>query len=60
MALISDVQLLQYFETGDIPTQQQFKDLIDSKLNINDISLLPSTNLNIGTTPISSGFVVLS
>jgi hypothetical protein len=57
MALVSDIQLKQYFETGDFPTQQQFFDLIDSKLNINDISLLPSTNLTIGTTPINSGYV---
>lgn len=58
MALISDVQLLQYFETGDIPTQQQFKDLIDSKLNINDISTyIPAGNITIGTTPIVGGIV---
>lgn len=56
MALVNDIQLKQYFETGDFPTQQQFFDLIDSKLNINDISLLPSTNLTIGTTPINSGY----
>lgn len=58
MALISDAQLLQYFETGDIPTQQQFKDLIDSKLNINDISTyIPAGNITIGTTPIVGGIV---
>lgn len=58
MALISDAQLLQYFQTGDIPTQQQFKDLIDSKLNINDISTyIPAGNITIGTTPIVGGIV---
>lgn len=56
MALISDAQLLQYFETGDIPTQQQFKDLIDSKLNILDISsYITGSGIDIGTTPITSG-----
>lgn len=34
MAVKTDAELKQYFETGDIPTQQQFYDLIDSKINV--------------------------
>lgn len=52
MAILTDSQLYQFFETGDIPTQQQFRDLIDSKLNVNNI---PGLGLEVGVTQVASG-----
>lgn len=37
MAKQTDTILKGYFETGDVPTQAQFEDLIDSKLNKKDV-----------------------
>lgn len=34
MAVRTDAELKQFFETGDTPTQQQFFDFIDSKQNV--------------------------
>lgn len=52
MAIKTDAELKQYFQTGDIPTQQQFWNLIDSKLNVADS---PAFQIEIGVTPITSG-----
>lgn len=43
-------QLKQYFETGKIPTQAQFGELIDSLINLpsNDITKRPNQNLFFG------------
>lgn len=38
MAIRTDLQLKQYFETNDVPTQQQYFDLIDSKQNVGSVS----------------------
>jgi len=40
MANVSDVTLKTYFNTGDIPTEAQFIDLIDSKANLTGIATL--------------------
>jgi hypothetical protein len=39
MAQVTDVVLKSYFETGDVPTQAQYIDTIDSKRNIQDTIL---------------------
>ena len=36
MAVVSKTVLKTYFETGDIPTQSQFEDLIDSLTHVDD------------------------
>ena len=38
MAEVTDTVLKTYFETSDVPTSVQFGDLIDSKLNVSDLS----------------------
>src|SRR5262245_36250781 len=38
-AVVPRTILKTYFETGDVPTQEQFKDLIDSSLNLVDDGL---------------------
>jgi hypothetical protein len=38
MAVKTDLELKQYFETNDVPTQQQYFDLIDSKQNVGAIT----------------------
>ena len=53
MAIVTDAQLYQYFETGDIPTQQQFRDLIDSKFNV--LTPFPGSDPEVGVTQILSG-----
>lgn len=45
MAQVSDAVLYTYFEAGDQPTQQQFRNLIDSKKNVDEVNL--STEINI-------------
>jgi len=50
MSVQSDVTLKTYFETGDVPTEAQFINTIDSKGHVNkDITL----GLNLGTTTIT-------
>lgn len=51
--VVTDLQLKQYFETGDFPTQQQFHNFIDSKVSVLN---LPTAELNIGVTPILNGY----
>lgn len=53
MAVFTDLQLKQWFETGDFPTQQQFFNLIDSKVNVLDLPAL--LGLSIGVTNITGG-----
>jgi hypothetical protein len=53
MAVFNDLQLKQWFETGDFPTQQQFFNLIDSKVNVLDLPAL--LGLSIGVTNITGG-----
>lgn len=36
MAVVNKTTLKGYFETGDIPTQAQFEDLIDSLTHVDD------------------------
>lgn len=43
MAQQTDVTLKTYFETGDVPTEAQYIDLIDSKYNLGDT--LPQSNV---------------
>tara|TARA_R100001015_G_C4619300_1_gene175987 strand:+ start:401 stop:1501 length:1101 start_codon:yes stop_codon:yes gene_type:complete len=43
MAKENKNKLKGYFETGDVPTQQNYADLIDSKLNLVDLSENPQT-----------------
>jgi hypothetical protein len=53
MAVFTDLQIKQWFETGDIPTQQQFFNLIDSKVNVLDLPALLGLTINV--TPITGG-----
>jgi hypothetical protein len=53
MAVFTDLQIKQWFETGDFPTQQQFFNLIDSKVNVLDLPAL--LGLSIGVTNITGG-----
>lgn len=45
--MATKAQLKQYFETGKIPTQAQFGELIDSLINLpsTDITKRPNQNL---------------
>ena len=43
-----------YFETGDIPTQQQYQDLIDSFVSLDDTTVNPQI---INTNFSASGFI---
>lgn len=54
MPVFNDLQLKQWFETGDFPNQQQFFNLIDSKVNHLDLPSL--LFLEVGVTPINSGY----
>lgn len=44
MAVVADNILYGYFETGDKPTQQQFRNFIDSKMRVD--ALLGFDNLS--------------
>jgi hypothetical protein len=56
MAIRTDAQLKQFFETSDIPTQQQFFDFIDSKLNV--INPLPAVAIGGAITGATIGSVL--
>ena len=43
-----------YFEVGDIPTEGQYVDLIDSQLNLND----PSTQILSGALSVSQSLTI--
>jgi len=45
MAVKTDIELKQFFETNDVPTQQQYFDLIDSKVNV---GASPPAGMSIG------------
>lgn len=47
MAIQSNATLKSYFETGDVPTQVQFGDLIDSFVHVNSQWSLPAESLDI-------------
>jgi hypothetical protein len=53
MPVFTDLQLKQWFETGDFPNQQQFFNLIDSKVNKLDLASL--LGLTIGSTLVFGG-----
>jgi hypothetical protein len=61
MAQQTDITLKTYFETGDVPTEAQYIDLIDSKRNIQDeIPQADVTNLAPLTATISgSGSIIV-
>ena len=49
MAKQNRITLNGYFDTGDIPTQGQYQDLIDSYVSLNDTEINPqiiNTNFN--------------
>ena len=54
MAKQNRITLKGYFETGDIPSQAQYADLIDSKLN------LAETGVQVIDGTISSSFLVVA
>lgn len=60
--MATDTVLKTYFETGDVPTQEQYEELIDSKINVNDRSNLFNVRFGIGTpnssTPADAVFYV--
>jgi len=49
MSVITDAALKLFFETGDTPTEAQFIDFIDSKLNIGDLQATPTNSLLLAT-----------
>jgi hypothetical protein len=53
MPVFTDLQLKQWFETGDFPNQEQFFNLIDSKVNKLDLASL--LGLTIGSTLVFGG-----
>jgi len=54
MAKQNKTTLKGYFETGDIPSQAQYADLIDSKLNLSE------TGVQIAAGTISSSFLAVA
>lgn len=60
-AYVSRDTLKTYFQTGDVPTQEEFADTIDSTLNLNDDGLTadaktkqPSKTYEVGDTAVKS------
>jgi hypothetical protein len=45
MSTVTDTILKTYFETGDKPTESQFEDLIDSKVNVANYSFTGLTDV---------------
>ena len=59
MSIVTKAKLKGYFETGDVPSQAQYADLIDSKVNLSesntgDISLTGNVNVT-GNITASAG-----
>jgi hypothetical protein len=57
MAIKTAAELKAYFETGDVPTQQEFVNLIDTIFSMSGyeetiVNISSSQILNMGTTPI--------
>lgn len=60
MTAQSRAQLYQYFMTGDFPDQQQFQNLIDSSLNLAEVSaqIITSDVSALGKLDVTGNFVV--
>ena len=59
MAKQNRTTLKEYFETGDIPSQAQYADLIDSKLNLSETGTQTvAGNITVAGTISSSGDVI--
>lgn len=53
MTKISDIALKAYFETGDVPTQAEFTDLIDSMQNVSDYTAHSILQATTEKTPVA-------